>query len=162
MIAQQIPDENLDDLRTLFSSLDAKHLGTLSVAQIESAIMSSGVTFENKEELTSILWEMDHGTGEVNYTHFLAGTMDRQKYMQEEALKTAFQVFDLDGNGKITKDELYQVLSGDVSMETGLNNSLTGAGCLALSEIENIIKDVDLDGDGEIDFEEFRIMMGKK
>merc|ERR1719174_2934806 len=99
-----MPDDSLEDMRLLFLSLDTKKEGSLKIAEVEDAIRSSGAPIESKEELTSLLWEMDRGSGQVNYTQFLATTLDRQKYLQEEALKTAFQVSDLDGNGKITKE----------------------------------------------------------
>ena len=52
--------------------------------------------------------------------------------------------FDLDGDGKITRDELSKVLNGN-NIQTAL-----GAG-----KIESLIREVDKDGDCCIDFEEF-------
>ena len=41
---------------------------------------------------------------------FLAATMEKSLYMKEEKLHMAFKMLDLDGNGKISKDELKAVL----------------------------------------------------
>ena len=37
---------------------------------------------------------------------FLAATMEKSLYMKEEKLYQAFKMLDLDGSGKISKDEL--------------------------------------------------------
>jgi Ca2+-binding protein (EF-Hand superfamily) len=41
---------------------------------------------------------------------FLAATMERNLYLKEEKLYMAFKLFDKDGNGKITAQELKEVL----------------------------------------------------
>ena len=49
----------------------------------------------------------------VLWIEFLAATMDAQTFLRESYLKTAFQMFDKDGSGKIDKQELQQLLAGD-------------------------------------------------
>jgi len=39
--------------------------------------------------------------------------MDAQTYLKEEYLKTAFNMFDKDGSGKIDSSELNALLSGE-------------------------------------------------
>jgi len=56
-------------------------------------------------------------------------------------------MFDKDGGGSISVEEIKQVLSFGQNLDE--------------SVIETIIKQVDANGDGEIDFEEFKIMMKK-
>eukprot|EP00362_Geleiidae_sp_MMETSP1317_P000839 CAMPEP_0201281700 /NCGR_PEP_ID=MMETSP1317-20130820/3815_1 /ASSEMBLY_ACC=CAM_ASM_000770 /TAXON_ID=187299 /ORGANISM="Undescribed Undescribed, Strain Undescribed" /LENGTH=54 /DNA_ID=CAMNT_0047592315 /DNA_START=1146 /DNA_END=1310 /DNA_ORIENTATION=+ len=45
-------------------------------------------------------------SGVVAYTEFIAATMDKRHYQTEEKLWEAFRVFDKDGSGKISADEL--------------------------------------------------------
>ena len=54
-------------------------------------------------------------------------------------------MFDKDGCGKITKEELMNVLNANPSQE---------------GEIENIIRTVDKNGEGSINYKEFLEMMG--
>ena len=65
--------------------------------------------------------------------------------MQEDIVWSAFRVFDLDGNGQISREELAQVLSGDAvkDVEAALH--------VNREEIEKILSEVDEDGDGQID-----------
>jgi hypothetical protein len=65
---------------------------------------------------------------------------------EEEELMEAFRIFDRDGNGFITHAELRHVM-------TNLGETLSD------EEIGDMIRSADLDGDGQINFEEFSIMM---
>lgn len=59
-------------------------------------------------------------------------------------------MFDKDGSGKIDKTELVALLSGE-----GLENTVSS------DLLIKYIAEVDQNGDGEIDFEEFKGMMEK-
>lgn len=58
----------------------------------------------------------------------------------------AFQIFDKDGNGYISKEEIKEVLGPSLK---GFEEQLW----------PNLIKDIDQNGDGEISYEEFCEMM---
>jgi calmodulin len=67
----------------------------------------------------------------------------------EEELIEAFKVFDRDGNGLISAAELRHVM-------TNLGEKLTG------EEVDEMIREAGVDGDGHINYEEFvRRMMAK-
>jgi len=68
---------------------------------------------------------------------------------QLEEFKQAFYAFDDDGGGSIGKEELTQLLEA-------LGENLTE------DEIGAMMREVDEDGSGQIDFEEFLGMMKKK
>jgi calcium-binding protein CML len=70
------------------------------------------------------------------------GEDDETQFMQE-----AFHVFDIDGDGYISAGELYRVLSG--LGEAGLTVEQCGA----------MIQNVDKDGNGLVDFSEFKCLM---
>lgn len=57
-------------------------------------------------------------------------------------------MFDTDGSGKIDKDEIGKLLSGEEFKDVYTKDQL-----------EEAIREVDENGDGEIDFEEFMQMM---
>lgn len=68
--------------------------------------------------------------------------------MQEDKLKEAFCLFDKDGSGSISAVELKNVL--------GIGKKFGNEDIWA-----EIVKEVDQDGNGEIDYNEFKIMMEK-
>lgn len=74
--------------------------------------------------------------------------MEKTLYMKEEKLNMAFKMLDLDGNGKISKDELKTVLGSDETYQ-GKEDSFW----------DEMIAEVDKNGDGEIDYHEFIEMM---
>ncbi|KAG2328045.1 hypothetical protein Bca52824_010773 [Brassica carinata] len=68
----------------------------------------------------------------------------------EEELKEAFRVFDKDQNGFISAAELRHVM-------TNLGEKLTD------EEVDEMIREADVDGDGQINYDEFvKVMMANK
>ena len=61
---------------------------------------------------------------------------------REDEIRQAFKVFDKDGNGFITADELAIVMAN-------LGEKLSP------SELKEMMKEADSNGDGKIDYEEF-------
>ena len=57
-------------------------------------------------------------------------------------------MFDTDDSGKIDAKEIINLLSGEDYRDQ-----------ISKEQVDSIIKEVDVDGDGEIDHEEFLIMM---
>lgn len=74
--------------------------------------------------------------------------MSAQTFLKEQYLRTAFKMFDKDNSGKIDSTEIGALLSGDEFKDV-----------YTQAQLENAIKEVDENGDGEIDFEEFMHMM---
>jgi calcium-dependent protein kinase len=149
VIAQQLPDAEIENLKKIFMSIDKNGDGQLTVQEMVEGLHKSGLQ-TIPEELTELMKSVDaDGSGVIDYTEFIAATLDKKKYIQEDRLWAAFRVFDVDGSGKITKQELQQVLTGGKLDEIAKRN------------IDEIMKECDTDGDGEIDFEEFVAMMRK-
>jgi len=67
----------------------------------------------------------------------------------EDELKEAFKVFDTNGDGLISPQELREVM-------LGLGENLSN------EELDAMIKEADTNGDGQVDYNEFVRMMGGK
>ena len=85
--------------------------------------------------------------GKIEYTEFLASVLKKKTFLKEERLYEAFSMFDKEGNGKITKDELMSVLKMEPSGD---------------KYISELINNADKNGDGVIDYKEFLDFMGYK
>jgi stress-induced morphogen len=105
-----------------------------------------------KEELKEILEEIDEdGSGEIEFEEFCQLCA---KFLIEEPdeetmkhdLKEAFRVYDKEANGFITTDTLREIISE-------LDQRLTK------EDLEILIEEIDEDGSGTMDFDEFCDLM---
>merc|ERR1712176_928745 len=147
-MGNQLNEEQIKALRDTFMQLDGNGDGKLTVNEMKEGIQKAGLK-EIPQDLQQIMEDVDSdGSGVIDYTEFLAATLDKRVYMKEDVCWSAFRVFDRNGDGKISPDELKQVLGdGDV-------NDVVGAETVA-----ELMKNVDTSGDGMIDFQEFMQMM---
>jgi len=152
VIAHQLGDEAIKELRDLFTSLDKDGNGTLTIQEMKDGIEKSGLTNQTID-LKAILEDVDaDGSGVIDYTEWIASTLNMKQYFQEDVLWAAFKVFDRDGNGKISKDELANIVLEDPNVKQVIGQK-QGV------ELDQILAQVDANGDGEIDFDEFVAMM---
>lgn len=87
-------------------------------------------------------------SGFIDYTQFLNACMENDRYKNKKNLELAFRMFDRDENGTITAAELKEVLSDGGMMDDLVWNEL--------------INEVDTNGDGMIDIREFYTLMTSK
>ena len=128
-------------------SLDVNGDGTLNIEELQKGLKGQ----ENGDKILELMRSADtDGSGDINYTEFLAATMDANIYLREDYLKTAFQMFDKDNSGKIDNHEVIDLLQGD-----DLSN------LVSKDAIGKAMAEIDANGDGEIDFDEFMAMMKK-
>merc|ERR1719436_558436 len=85
-----------------------------------------------------------NGSDEIDYTEFISASLDEKYYREEGICWTAFRYFDRDGNGVISASELQEVLADGGVESLGLS--------LDLSSVNRVLKEVDTNGDQEIDF----------
>ena len=84
-------------------SLDVNGDGTLNIEELQKGLKGQ----ENGDKILELMRSADtDGSGDINYTEFLAATMDANIYLREDYLKTAFQMFDKDNSGKIDNHEV--------------------------------------------------------
>jgi calcium-dependent protein kinase len=156
VIACEVGGKELMDLKNTFLELDTDNSGVLSMEEIRTGLKKAG--FKNvPDELKKVMDSVDaDGSGMIDYTEFIAASMSQRDFLQEEVCWKAFRVFDKDGNGFISPQELEEVLGRDegVDMEGQFNRTK--------DEIASIVKECDTDGDGNISFEEFLAMMKKE
>lgn len=138
----------INALRDVFDTLDRNGDGILTTAELRDGLTGAGVG-GNSTELEEIMAAVDaDGSGEIDYTEFLAATIESRQCLRESACRAAFRVFDKDDDGRITLEELASVLRDRQVMKT-----------VGPEQIAQIMQEVDLNGDGYIDFKEFSSML---
>ncbi|KAL3751171.1 hypothetical protein ACJRO7_012052 [Eucalyptus globulus] len=137
----------IEELEQVFRKFDANGDGKISASELGS-IMSSLGHPETEEELAKMVREVDSdGDGFIDFDEFVElNTKGVDPAEAMENLRDAFSVYDIDGDGSITAEELHKVMRS-----LGEENSL--------AECRKMIGGVDSDGDGMISFEEFKVMM---
>jgi len=132
-------EAEVEKLWEAFNVFDADSSGAISAEELGQVMRSLGQS-PSDTELRDMIKEVDIDlSGTINLDEFKALMVSRQGDRQSR-LKLAFSVFDQDGSGQITVNELHNVMS-----QFGLTDK----------ELDEIIKEVDHDGDASIDFEEF-------
>jgi calcium-dependent protein kinase len=103
------------------------------------------------EEVEKIFDRVDiDGSGQIDYSEWVVATIDKSKLLTREKLQSAFNLFDKDGGGSISAQEVKEVFCSGQDYEEELWDKIT-------AEIDF----VDTNGNGEIDFDEFATMMQK-
>ena len=149
-MVENLTDEKIMEFKAAFELFDKDRNGKITSKELGTVMRGLGQN-PTEEELKQIIREVDlDGNGTIDFKEFLCLMVKKMKDTDtEEELLEAFKVFDRDGNGFITSHELRNIM-----------NSL-GEG-LSPEEIEEMIKEADLDNDGQIDYEEFVKMMMSK
>lgn len=151
VIATQLSNADITRLRDLFMNMDQNGDGTLTVSELVNGMKSMEI--DMPKDLDKILQGIDSdGSGVIDYTEFLAATLDKKLYNQEQVVWNAFKKFDLDGSGTIDKEELEKVLGSEEIVDV---MHVQGE----KSKLLEIFATIDKNNDGMIDFNEFFEMM---
>jgi len=109
VIASQLSEEEINELAEQFTKLDVNGDGVLTFEEMEAGL--KGVDGKSRDEILRVIDTIDTDrNGTINYTEFVAAAMERSIYLRQDRLIDTFKLLDKDGNGKITAEELKEVL----------------------------------------------------
>ena len=138
---------NQKKINEIFDKIDENKDGMISKDEL---IHCMDLLYPHEEAIkkaNEIFEEIDfNNDGSINFSEFITVNLKKEKLLNEDMLQKAFKMFDLDGNGFITIDELKETIPLEIQ-----NNS----------QWIEIVKEVDQDGDCQINYEEFKNMMEK-
>ncbi|VDM47849.1 unnamed protein product [Toxocara canis] len=144
------------EFKEAFSLFDKDGDGTITTKELGTVMRSLGQN-PTEAELQDMINEVDAdgmrffffeclntsfaGNGTIDFPEFLTMMARKMKDTDsEEEIREAFRVFDKDGNGFISAAELRHVM-------TNLGEKLTD------EEVDEMIREADIDGDGQVNYE---------
>ena len=135
-------------MRQLFDAMDIDFDGHLTKNEIIQGLMRMGMSKAQAiEEATRIftLADIDEN-GYLEFNEWCTTTMDKRQMLKRPMLLQAFKMIDKDGSGVVSFDEVRDIVIGDTSEE---NDDI----------FRQMLRDIDIDADGKMDFKEFEKMM---
>jgi len=164
-LSDDLSYEGVTAMKECFNLMDTNGDGELSQSELAQVMQSLGI-HHSKEEIAVLFHELDTDkSNSISFQEFLGGLrwssrsnkMTEKSKMSEffqgidptqlDLVKQVFQDLDTDGDGYITRAELY-------SMMTQLKLDPSA------EDFDNLFNSLDLNGDGKIELEEFMSAVG--
>ena len=148
IVHQMSNTKMIQKLTEIFKELDESGEGLLSKEELKKGYKKFFSDNLTDSEFDEIMKAIDQDkSGEISIEEFLRATVDYENLVTEKNLKYAFDYFDKDHSGFLSPDEIREVL--------GLTEQNEETSKL----VNEIIKEVDTNGDGQISYDEFKAMM---
>ncbi|XP_070490065.1 troponin C [Chironomus tepperi] len=146
----ELPPEQIAILRKAFESFDSGKTGSISTETVAEILRLMGQPF-NKQILDEMIEEVDEDkSGRLEFEEFIILAakfiVEEDEEALQKELKEAFRLYDKEGNGFIPTSILKEILHE-------LDDQLSD------SDLDGIISEIDQDGSGTVDFDEFMEMM---
>ncbi|CAK9152982.1 unnamed protein product [Ilex paraguariensis] len=144
VIAEILSEEEIAGLKEMFKMIDTDNSGQITLEELKNGLERVGANLKDSE-INGLMQAADiDNSGTIDYGEFVAAMLHLNKVQREDHMYAAFSYFDKDGSGCITADELQHACE-----KFGLEDV----------QIEDLIREVDQDNDGRIDYNEFVAMM---
>ncbi|OMJ90109.1 hypothetical protein SteCoe_7597 [Stentor coeruleus] len=138
--------DDLKSFKASFQKLDKDGDGKITKYELIEEYCKTMNIAEAERLAIKIIDKLDQDKdGNIDYTEFLMTCTQRQRNVSLDELEIAFKMFDIDGNGSITADEIRGILeNGQITEE---------------ETWKELLKEADTNGDGCIDLREFINLM---
>ncbi|XP_071160671.1 calmodulin-like isoform X2 [Mytilus edulis] len=137
----------VSDFKEVFELFDKDGDGTITIKELDTVMRSLGQN-PTENEVKEMVQKVDtDGNGTIEFPEFLQMATDMMKSVDlADEVRDAFRLFDKNGDGYVTASELKTILS---------NNGEK----ISDEELDAMVKDADVDGDGKINYQEFVSML---
>lgn len=139
--------EERRELINTFKALDTNNDGELSKDELLEGFRKINTNL-TAADIDALMGRIDNNkSNAIDYTEFVAAAIDRKNLLSEEKMQTCFNMFDRDRSGKISVKEFKNLLQDNDVVDDKVWTDL--------------IKQADQNGDGEIEYTEFRDLLLK-
>ncbi|CAN7021490.1 unnamed protein product [Brassica rapa subsp. trilocularis] len=146
VIAEHLSVQEVEVIKDMFSLMDEDNDGRITYPELKAGLQKVGSQL-GEPEIKMLMEVADvDGNGFLDYGEFVAVIIHLQKIENDELFKLAFMFFDKDGSTYIELDELREALTDELGEPD-------------VSVLNDIMREVDADKDGRINYDEFVTMM---
>lgn len=139
VVAFTLSSKQLEELRADYFSIDTDRSGSISLEELRNALVRKNVAQDEIDSIFKTISDSGSGDSEINYSDFLAAAMLKRISIDEDRLRRAFEMLDVEGSGLVDVASLRDSLGADQSDEL----------------IGDVLKELDSNGDGKVDYREF-------
>ncbi|XP_011498408.1 PREDICTED: troponin C-like [Ceratosolen solmsi marchali] len=142
-------EEQVQMLKRAFSMFDPSKSGKIEKEKVRTILNTLGHTFDDHDLDIMLKAEDIEGTGVVSFDSFFRVACHFQEEDDEalqKELKEAFRLYDKEEKGYIPTSSLREILHA-------LDDQITP------DQMDGMIAEIDTDGSGTVDFDEFMEMM---
>ena len=111
VLVKHLGPTQINKLKAEFEKIDKDFSGFLELSELEQVIQNAQFNMTN-EEIASIVQELDFADNKkINYSEFIAATINAAEFLTEDKLEAIFKSFDIDNTGEITSQNLKDAFS---------------------------------------------------
>ena len=133
----------------LFNQIDKSGDGKITKDELYRGLGERYKSNTLQQDVDEIYKNLDmDNNGYIGYEEFVRASVSKDYFVKDNVLRFAFRYFDKDGSGEITFDEIEELFAQSINDKNKIRETLN-----------NIIKEVDVNNDGKINFNEFSKVM---
>jgi len=114
-----------EELAKVFKAFDKNGDGRLSMDEVKQGYLDHYGKVMSDDEVEKMFKSVDSdNSGFIDYTEFVVAAMNEQELNSNEFLQAAFKMFDKDGSGVISADEIKTVLGFDKGIDPSVIDTI--------------------------------------
>jgi len=120
--SQMLSKSKKEEMAKVFKAFDKNGDGRLSMDEVKQGYLDHYGKVISDDEVEKMFKAVDaDNSGFIDYTEFVVAAMNESELNSNEFLQAAFKMFDKDGSGMISAEEIKQVLGfGESAMAPGV------------------------------------------
>ncbi|ELU05331.1 hypothetical protein CAPTEDRAFT_170720 [Capitella teleta] len=147
-MAQSLKPDQIEDFKECFILHDKDGDGKISTHELGTVVRSLGMC-PSETDIDELKRNFRGGSFGLPELMQVMATLMQQEGDREVAIRDAFQTFDRDGNGLINAAELRHIM-------TNIGEKLTE------QEVDEMIREFDVDREGNVSYEDVVLRMASK